>query len=48
MKTSKAIKVLKEHQRWRLGADVEATNPKCLTKAINKAIKILKQSNMDE
>ena len=48
MNTSEAIKVLKDHQRWRLGGDNKATNPKDLTKAIYIALKILKQSNMDE
>ena len=48
MNTSEAIKILKEHQEWRLGGDNKATNPKDLTKAIDTAIKILKQSNMDE
>ena len=48
MNTSEAIKVLKDHQRWRLGGDNKATNPKDLTRAIDTAIKILKQFSMDE
>ena len=44
MTKQEALKVLEDHQKWRLGDDgVDATNPKELTKAINFAIKLLKQ-----
>ena len=43
-KNKEALKVLTDHQKWRLGDDsVEATNPKELTKAIDLAIKLLKK-----
>jgi len=36
MKLKQAIKTLKKHQQWRLGAEhVTPTNPKKLTEAIN-------------
>jgi len=34
MKLKKAIKTLKKHQQWRLGADTKPTEPKELTEAI--------------
>lgn len=43
MKLSKAIKILKEHQEWRLGADTKPTDPKQLTQALEVAISILEQ-----
>lgn len=44
MTKKEALKVLIDHQKWRLGNDeIEATNPKDLTKAIELAIKLLKQ-----
>ena len=39
MTKKEALKVLKDHQKWRLGNDeVEATNSKELTRAIEIAI----------
>jgi len=35
MKLKRAIKTLKKHQQWRLGADTKPTEPKKLTEAIN-------------
>jgi len=35
MKLSKAIKILKKHQQWRLGAERPLMNPQKLTEAIN-------------
>lgn len=35
MKLTKAIKTLKKHQQWRLGAETKPTEPKKLTKAID-------------
>ena len=36
MKLKKAIKILKKHQQWRLGAEQsKPTEPKKLTEAIN-------------
>lgn len=35
MKLSKAIKILKRHQQWRLGADIKIAEPKTLTQAID-------------
>ena len=35
MNLKKAIKTLKKHQQWRLGAETKMTKPKKLTEAIN-------------
>lgn len=35
MKLKKAIKILKRHQQWRLGADIKIADPKTLTQAID-------------
>ena len=35
MKLKKAIKILKRHQQWRLGADIKRGEPKTLTQAID-------------
>jgi len=35
MNLNKAIKTLKKHQQWRLGADTKPTEPKKLSEAIN-------------
>jgi hypothetical protein len=35
MTLTKAIKILKKHQKWRLGAETKPTEPKKLTEAIN-------------
>ena len=33
-----AILILKEYNKWRVGADIEMPNPKSITKAINLII----------
>jgi hypothetical protein len=38
MKIKKAIKILKKHQKWRLGAETKPTEPKKLTEAINRVL----------
>lgn len=38
MELSKAIEVLKEHNEWRLGADIPMENPKVITEAINTVV----------
>lgn len=43
MKLSKAIKILKYHQEWRLGANTKPTDPKLLIKALEVAINLLEQ-----
>lgn len=43
MKLPKAIKILKEHQEWRLGSDTKPTDPKQLTQALEVAINLLEQ-----
>ena len=35
MKLNKAIKILKKHQKWRLGAEQPLMHPQKLTKAID-------------
>lgn len=42
MKLTEAIKVLEDHQIWRLGADTPPTDPKLLTEAIDIALHLLK------
>jgi len=41
MKKSKAIKIIKEYQAWRLGAQTPQLKPKLITKALKKIIKML-------
>jgi len=43
MTLKEAIKVLEDHNIWRLGADTEPTEPKKLTEALEIAIHLLKQ-----
>ena len=43
MTLKEAIKVLKDHNKWRLGADTEPTDCKKLTEALEIAIHLLKQ-----
>lgn len=46
MTTEKALDILERHNLWRRGADyVEATDPKLLGMALDKAIKVLRLSN---
>ena len=45
MKLSKAIKILKKHQQWRLGAEQsKPTEPRKLTEAINLVLYALELS----
>lgn len=39
MKLKKAIKILKNHNKWRLGAETDMIKPIIITTAINKVIK---------
>ena len=41
MKLSKAIKTLKKHQQWRLGAGTKPTDPKLLTEAIDLVLYVV-------
>jgi len=41
MKLKEAIKILKRHNEWRRGAEIEQTTPVLLGKAIDKIIKKL-------
>lgn len=43
MTLEETIKVLTDHNIWRLGADTEPTNPKKLTEALDIAIRLLSQ-----
>ena len=36
-----ALKILKNHQEWRVGADIEMLNPKAISVAINTVIEYL-------
>lgn len=41
MTLKEAIKILTEHQEWRLGANIGPTHPKKLTEALQIAINLL-------
>ena len=43
MTIKKAIEILETHNKWRKGADIEPTQPKLLTEAIDVIIKKLKK-----
>ena len=47
MTNEKSLDILERHNLWRRGADyVEATDPKLLGMALDKAIKVLRLSNV--
>ena len=47
MTTEKALDILERHNLWRRGADyVEATDPRLLGMALDKAIEVLRLSNV--
>lgn len=46
MGINEAIKILENHNKWRLGADVQMTNPKTLTEAINTVVEHYKNGSM--
>ena len=49
MGINEAIKILENHNKWRLGADVQMANPKTLTEAINTVVEHYKYgSTKDE
>lgn len=49
MTTEKALYILERHNLWRRGADyVESTDPHLLGMAIDKAIEVLRLSNVSE
>jgi len=41
METKEALDILKRHNIWRRGADIEPINPERLGKALDKAIEVL-------
>lgn len=43
MKHDEAIDILERHQKWRMGADIDASNPKELSAALTYAIEHLKR-----
>lgn len=45
MKIDTVIKILKEYQLWRLGADTEMLHPKQITEALNIAINELEKKH---
>lgn len=45
MKLKTAIKILKTHNKWRRGADIEMTSPVKLGKSIDVIIKHLEKQN---
>lgn len=47
MKIEKAIEVLKYHNEWRLGSNLEQTNSKELTKALITAIEVMEKRKFD-
>ena len=42
MDKQEVIKILEQHNKWRRGADIEMLSPKDIGKAIDYAIKYLK------
>lgn len=48
MTLKEAIKILAEHQEWRLGADTEPTDPNELTEALDIAIHLLNQLTVED
>lgn len=48
MKVKTAVKILKEYQLWRLGADTEILHPKQITEALNIAINELEKKEKAE
>ena len=44
MTLQEAIKLLECHQKWRLGAEIEMTNEKLLTEALDLVIQAAKES----
>jgi len=47
MTTEKALDILERHNLWRRGADyVDATDPRMLGMALDKAIEVLRLSNV--
>lgn len=42
MNLQEALRILKNYQKWRLGAEIDAPNPKEITEAIDIAINIIK------
>lgn len=46
MTKEQAIKILIEHNKWRLGAEIQMQDPKEITAAINLAIEILKTTHL--
>ncbi len=45
MTLAEAVDILKEYNKWRLGADTEMLHPKIITEALEIAINIL--TNID-
>lgn len=43
MTEKKALKILKEYNSWRQGADTKMINPDTITKAIGTVIRILEK-----
>lgn len=41
MTLQEAVKILETHQRWRLGAEIEISEPKVLTKALDVVLEYL-------
>jgi hypothetical protein len=44
MTTEKALEILKQHNRWRRGAEIQMCTPKEIREAIDKAIEVLQKS----
>ena len=45
MKLKKAIKLLKRHNKWRRGAEIEMLDPATLGKVITKIVKYYETTN---
>ena len=46
MNVKEALKIMEEHQKWRLGGDGHPTDPKKLTEALSVAIEYLDKTTL--
>jgi len=47
MELQEAVHILKQHNKWRIGADIPMVHPKDLTEAINEVVKYYERRGDD-